>query len=562
MLARHPSPRVLRPLSLRRAPGVGAALWGVLLGGLALPGPAVLAFPYQAERLTGSVLAGPTDGDLSALYYNPAALRLLDGGHLQIAAGAQGYLGSYRRAAPLPSSFSADGGSVNPEASARWAAPISFVGASWDLGSRSVTLAVAFYTPHLDFTSYASDSAGGDGLTRYHGLRSQVYSLWGAGGAALRLADWIYVGGVFNFGHTSARLRLFYDGRQGPSAPAQSERDQLPCGSDCERFDLRQDLNVSVTGWGYGFSAGLLILPRPRLWVGLGYVSPLFTSAGAQLFLSDFPETPVAARGVGDCQSSKIPSWSGACLVSADAANGATTTTGGVALLTSMPHVVHLGARYRLPQTSSPSNPASIAGPGGAAASPPQGGEREGRGMGVELAAALRLTLPPRSDQELRLERRAFPSLPGVIPLPRGLQPAVAVDLSVREHFPRLTLAQAFLYESPRAEQSAVSPVNLEGHKLNLGVTAQLNLSSGRWTTQRVWLSASLGSTLYLFGGDPGGGFRASDGTSWAALCRGASLDLSSAACLRARDGWALPTASGDYRLLTLQGSLGLHVKL
>ena len=181
---------------------------------------------------------------------------------------------------------------------------------------------------------------------------------------------------------------------------------------------------------------------------------------------------------------------------------------------------------------------------------------------GMQLAAALRLTLPPRSDQELRLERRAFPSLPGVIPLPRGLQPAVAVDLSVREHFPRLTLAQGFLYESPRADQSAVSPVNLEGHKLNLGVTAQLNLSSGRWTTQRVWLSASLGSTLYLFGGDPGGGFRTADGSSWAQQCRAANLDLAAAACLRARDGWALPTASGDYQLLTLQGSLGLHVKL
>ena len=107
---------------------------------------------------------------------------------------------------------------------------------------------------------------------------------------------------------------------------------------------------------------------------------------------------------------------------------------------------------------------------------------------------------------------------------------------------------------SPRAEVSAVSPANLEGHKLNLGLTAQLNASSPRWTNQRLWLVASIGATLYLFGSDPGGGFRTADGSSWAQQCRAANLDLAAAACLRARDGWALPTAKIDgsrYRNIT-----------
>lgn len=568
------APRPARPAKRVQTSAGAAALCGL---GLLAAHQTAAAFPYQAERLTGSVLAGPTDGDLSALYYNPAALRLLDGAHLQITAGAQGFLGSYRRAAPLPAAFKGDGSAASPDAAVQWAAPISFAGVSWDLGSRSVTLALAFYTPHLDFTSYGGDSEGRGGVTRYHALRSQVYSLWGAGGAALRLTDWLFVGGVFNFGHTSARLRLFHDGRDGAAGQGQSGQiDQLPCGVDCERFAARQDLSLNVSGWGYGFSAGILVLPMPRLWIGVGYVSPLFTSAGAQLFLSDFPDTPVSATGQGDCQASQLPAWSGACLVSGDPSTGAVTaTTGGAALLTALPHVIHLGVRYRLPAPASAS-------PAQEARRPPfnlpyrearsaavSGADRDSprSSRAIELAGAVRLTLPPRSDQELRLERRAFPELPGSMLLPRGLQPAVALDLSARQLFPRLTLAQGLLYESPRASASAVSPANLEGHKLNLALTAQLNLSPSRWISQRLWLVASLGATLYLFGGDPGSGFRApteaaADGASWAAQCRDANLDLAAAACLRARDGWALPTASGDYRLLTLQGSLGLHVKL
>lgn len=509
--------------------------------------PAARAFPYQPERLTGSVLTGPTDADLSALYYNPAALRLLNGAHLQLSAGAQGYLGSYQRSAPLPGAFTGDGSSANPQAKAQWVNPMSFAGFSWDLGSRSVTLAAGFYTPYMDFTSYGGNSSASDIITRYHAVRSQMYSLWGSGGAALRLADWLYVGGVFNFGHTSARVRLFHDGRDGGNSLAS---DQLPCGSDCERFDARQDLDLRVSGWGYGFSAGLLVLPTDRLWIGLGYLSPLFTSAGAQLFLSDFPDNPVSTTSASDCQASQIPAWSGACLSRRDPSTGTvTTTTGGAALLTALPHVVNLGVRYRLPQgapspTTQSSEPRRIA------------------PAGYEFAVALRLTVPPRSDQELRLERRAFPELPGSLPIPRGLQPAVAVDLSARQHLPRVTLAEAVLYESPRAEVSAVSPANLEGHKLNLGLTAQLNASSPRWTNQRLWLVASIGATLYLFGSDPGGGFRTADGSSWAQQCRAANLDLAAAACLRARDGWALPTASGSYQLLTVQANLGLHVKL
>lgn len=479
------------------------------------------AYPHPPERWSGATLSGPTDGDLAALFYNPAALRLMSGGHIQLYGGAQGFLGGYQRAAALPGGFAPDGQAVSSEAPIRWAAPLALGGFAWDLGSRSVTVAVAFSVPYSDFTRFPEDN----GVTRYHAVSSATYSLWGSAGAALRLTDWLYVGGVFNFGHTTAATRVFLDGVQ----PA----DGLPCSGSCERYAARQDLSLGVSGWGYGFSAGLLVLPLPRLWIGLGVVSPLFTSRGAVLYLDGFPAQRQSATAGTPCP----PGISGACVATAQS-----TVLDGAALLTALPVVAHLGARYRLLGPTPDATPV-----------------RATSGLSyLDLVATLRLTAPPRGDQELRLQRTGFEDLPRTILWPRGLQTAVALDLSVRAAVGRLLLAPALLYESPRASSAAVSPANLESHKLNLALSVLFDLSSSRWTSQRLGLLASFGATFYLFSGDSGAGFDAAE----AARCRDAGLDLLNASCLRTRDGWAAPTAQGSYRLITVQGSLGLQLKL
>src|SRR5580658_6923769 len=102
-------------------------------------------------RLVDDAFVGPAEEDLTAIHYNPAALRLMSGFHMAASAGGNSFFGSYQRQAPLPAGFSgpqspaaACPGAAACTAPIAWATPNWFLGASWDLGSDSVTLGVAF----------------------------------------------------------------------------------------------------------------------------------------------------------------------------------------------------------------------------------------------------------------------------------------------------------------------------------------------------------------------------------------------------------------------------------
>src|SRR6185369_16110685 len=59
----------------------------------------------------------------------------------------------------------------------------------------------------------------------------------------------------------------------------------------CEQWASRQLLDFDVSGWAYGFNAGVLFEPIDnRLWLGVSYVSPLFSSQGAEVGLDGAPQ--------------------------------------------------------------------------------------------------------------------------------------------------------------------------------------------------------------------------------------------------------------------------------
>lgn len=501
------------------------------------------AYPYGTLRPADQVLAGPADGTLAAIHFNPAGLRLESGSHMMAVGGARGYFGSYRRSDGLPAGFAPDQTSpqtADPQGIG-WAASDMMVAASWDLRTEAVTLGFGVYTPYNDNTTYAprqTSDAPADTLGRlsgrYHAISDHTYSLWGTVAAGLRLRRGLFFGGGFEFAYTHSRISLMRD--LGPGT-----YDGLPCaGGVCEQWADRQLLDIDGSGWGYGFTTGLLMaLLENRLWIGGSYGSPLLTSSGTQVALEG---RPTRSSWLGPSPDPSQPcgkNGTGLRLTSRDEP----LRCGTARILRSFPHLIYLGARGRMDLDR------------------PASGERGTTAVGtvasprlqpraIEVTSWVRLTIPTAQDLTLSLENALFPQGDLVVPL--RLRTAFAVALGVRQIWSRLTLAQEVLYESPRSDPAAVSPGNLEGHKLDFSVAARLALH------RRISVLLTAGVTGVLFDEDAGTGYS----STWASGCRAAGYDINADACARVQEGWALPSAAGVYQLIVPHGVAGLELNL
>ena len=474
-------------------------------------------------RPGGQALSGPTDGNLGALHFNPAAIRLSTGSQIMAVAGANGYVGAYQRSTPLPAGFSPDTPTAaNAErTNIAWANPDAMVAASWDLRTDAVTLGFGFYTPHMDFSDY-SQGQGRDGAnvrnlaTRYHLVAAQTYSLWGTVAVGLRLRPWFYFGGGFNFAYTRSRS-FFYRDLDAKIT------DDFSCGGasgGCERWDNRMAIETDVANWGYGFSTGALFVPLPdRLFIGISYISPLFTSRGDEVGLGGLPDR-APWQGSDGCVGSPLG-------VRVTRGNGI-SQCGSALQSIAYPHIFYLGLRGRIGiQSWSRYSPSSI-----------------------EVTGWARLTIPPRDGTELNIDKRLFPQ--GLLELPLSLRPSVAVTLGVRQHWHWLTLGEELLYESSRTDPTAVSPANLEGHKLDFSLAMRLRLH------RRLSLVLTVGATYVLFAADAGTRFQ----PGAADQCRAADYDISAASCQLTQAGWAVPPAPGSYQLVIPHGVAGFELNL
>lgn len=543
--AGHPRPK---PGILPQGRLARAGVW--LAGAVLLAEPtSAWAYPYGALRPADQVMAGPTDGHVSAIHWNPAALRLTSGSHIMAVAGARGSLGSYGRNTPLPAGFDpgqSGAGGADP-AALGWVASDMMVAASWDLRTEAVTLGFGVYTPYNDATRYASPqdveaSADSPALqrlsTRYHAIADQTYSLWGTVAAAIRLRRGLFFGGGFQFAYTRSRMTLMRD--LGDTTQP-GGKDGLPCaGGVCEQWALRQLIDLDVNGWGYGFTAGLLSeVLEDRLWLGLSYSSPLLTSIGTDVPLEGRPTRP---SWLGQSPDPSQPCGAGAR--GARISNRDEPLRCATARVTrSFPHLIYLGARGRFDLERGRAAEAALS----------LDGVRQGsrlRPEAVELSGWLRLTLPTREDLRLAIDDSAF--APGELSIPTALRPAIAVAFGVRQHWSRLSLAQELLYESPRSAPDAVSPMTLEGHKLDLSLAARLRLH------RRISLQFTVGNTFVFFENGSGSGF----GNSWALDCRNGGYNITSDACQHVQAGWALPVATGSYQLFMPHGIAGLELNL
>lgn len=522
-----------------------------LLAGVGLLGDVTpaQAYPYGTLRPADQVMAGPADGHVSAIHWNPAALRLSSGSHILAVAGARGMLGSYSRDTPLPAGFdpAASGAQNADPAALGWAASDMMVAASWDLRTEAVTLGFGVYTPYNDSTRYAPQQdvdAGRESTTlprlstRYHAIADQTYSLWGTVAAAIRLRRGLFFGGGFQFAYTRSRMTLMRD--LGDTTRPGSN-DGLPCaGGTCEQWDQRQLLDLDVNGWGYGFTTGLLSeVLEDRLWLGLSYSSPLLTSIGTDVALEGRPTRPSWLGPSSDPAQPCGEGGRGARISNRDEPLRCATAR----VTRSFPHLIYLGARGRFDLERGRAAEAALS-PGGTPA-----GSRL-RPEAVELTGWLRLTIPTREDLRLAIDDSAF--APGELQIPTGLRTAFAVAFGVRQHWSWLSLAQEVLYETPRSTPAAVSPMTLEGHKLDLSLAARLRLH------RRVALQFTVGNTFAFFENGSGSGFS----SDWVLACRASGYNITAEACQRVQAGWARPAATGTYQLFMPHGIAGLELNL
>ena len=520
-----------------------AGFQGIACLALALalvPSRNALAYPYEALRPAEQVIGGPTDGYLSALHYNPAGLRLFPGSQLLAVGGVRGSFGGYRRNTPLPSGYAPGSTTAqNPDQTRiGWATSDMMVAGSWDLRTEAVTLGLGVYTPSNDETLYADGDPRGEGAQklagRYHVIADRTYSVRGTVAVGLRLRPWFYAGAGFQFAYTHSRMRFLRD--MDPQL-----RDNLPCASPtaCEQWSNRQLIDFDVSGWGYGFTAGVLFEPIDnKLWLGVSYVSPLFSSQGAEVGLDGAPQ--------------RLP-WQGADQISAcgeggtgvRSARGEEPTICGVAhMARSFPHLAYFGARGRI--TISPAPPV-LSDDGSFTEAAPSSRFSP---YAIDLTGWIRLNVPTREVLLLSMEPRIYG--PGQLTLQTAQRPAVALTFGVRQLWRSLILAQEVLYESSRTDSSAVSPGNLESHKLDLSLAARIKLQ------KRLWLLVTVGLTGYIFSSDAGSGFS----SDYVAACRATDYDVNTDACRNVQNGWGIPTAAGAYWMLVPHGATGLELNL
>jgi long-subunit fatty acid transport protein len=463
---------------------VAAMVAGVCAGIAIQAGAAPLDEPFVG----GLGFNGPTAANLTAVYWNPAALGLVRG--FQIMVGGTMHLSNIRV------NRTGVNGAGNPDpslpgmptATARdltqpfqWPpGPGAFFALSTDLGGDRFTLAFATYEPFLEQVHF-SPSAGGAEPTRYHRLDADLRNLALVPALAIRFGSDLRIGVAPGF--------MFSTGRM-------SFAEQTMPGSEAASTDARYDL---ASGQGLGDSrfsvtlGGGVYYRRKTVEVGLSYSSrPLGTDVAGIEVAADKTQVTGPGGVAVTCPSGQVD------------------------------RCVFGDIVYRLPDIW-------IAG----VAWHPR--------PGVEIALMARwiwFHLQDKIDVRLTSPSLQALGLPDHIVFHRGFKDVwdtrVRVSYWIRE---RVRLGAALRFETSAVSPSDVNPGAVDGNKIEpmimaeLRITRGLSLGAGYGFSYMPQVTARPSSFL------PGA----------AAACTAAGDDLRNPNCMARLGGSARPTADGTY---------------
>lgn len=259
----------------RRNAGIAVAMASVL-GGVAAP---AVAGPLDDAHVGDTGFSGPTTGDLTAVYWNPAGLGLLQGPQMMLSGSLQTTSVSIERTSIDPQSGANPGSTAFPSATGsatrqpiRWPlGPGGFFAIGAGIGHR-FGIAVALYSPFSSKLDMAT-TADGQQPARYHLVSMELNHIALTPGIAIHASDSIQVGVASGFLFPTAHLVFDQDTAMG-SLGASAENPAATA-----RYDVAT----------HGVIAPALFLSlgadyrRGRLALGVAYTSAPFGSNGSMV---------------------------------------------------------------------------------------------------------------------------------------------------------------------------------------------------------------------------------------------------------------------------------------
>ncbi len=490
--------------------------------GLALPapGPAV-AGPLDDPHVGGIGFSGPTTGDLSAVFWNPAALALVEGHQVMLVGSVRQTTTTVGRSAIDPATGAPGGSRALPSATGRglyqpvsWPlGPGHFAAVGVDLGSR-FSFAIASYVPFVERVKF-SPSRDGALPTRYHATEVDLRSSAVVPALAVRLGPRLSLGVSPGFLFSTGRFVVDEDTALGAGAAGLlADCGGNPCGVEnpaaAARYDLASGFGAFDSAPSFTLGGGLHY--RFDTWdLGLAYSSHPLNRAGSDVEL-DAPKSRLTP-----------PPRAGANALPCPAGRTDDCVFGHIAY--DLPDTIIAGATWH-------TTPA------------------------WDLTGIARLTIWSRHDSiALRVVGPAGTDLsalgvPESVVLHRGFQDSWDVRLRATRALldsGRLRLAATLRFETSAVTPARLAPAAVDGFKIepSLAVAARFG---------RLGVAAGY---AFTFVPEVNTGASAFDPRN-AVACQGAGGDLGSGACRARLAGTARPTAAGRYGQHSHTASLAL----
>ncbi len=489
--------------------------------------------PFLDPRVGGLGLIGPATSHPASVFYNPATMALksghriyLEGAALLAAARQQPALVDRQTGEPT-SPWQLD----SQQTPSAWS-PRFFFTAQSNLGLEGVMLGISVATPatmvysHLrgpsgDFLDPSLQAPG-----RAHGTDLTLYHLYLTPSAALEVTEQFLVGLSFSFIFGSLDYGFVRDaaldgGRSldrdsgGQLENEHAALDDCGSGDPCGYGSSLAAEGVRVNGnsSGVALSAGVLVKPHRDVDIGLAVVTGVVIGLGGRAAEGDAFITRAEATYTNAEADPSITS-------------PRRQLRGRGTIDYALPHLVNLGASWRV------TTPLTL--------------DLQLRWIDQSLHDRLDIRLTGA-------ELRDAPAIPDHIVHYRGLIDTFSVQLGASYGLtPRIRLEGAAMIESPAVSEAALSPLMIDGWKLD-GLVA-LQLSLGRHFNLRVG---------YGLRWVPPRDVRQS-GFSPAHLveCVDRYFDVDLPACQAAEEGRGLASAAGRYSLALHRFSLALGVDL